>query len=203
MRCIRKMLKISKKVFSKREIKDLSKAWIILSLAFAIVFYGANFDYGFILAFLVSAITVGTAFIFHEMGHKIVAQHYGCFAEFRSFDNMLFLALIMSFFGFVFAAPGAVMIAGPVGTKRNGLISLAGPGMNVILAFLFLAFGLLFGNSVIIFYGFLINSWIGLFNMIPFGNFDGIKILRWNKLVYGLMVFVCFVLVGMQNLLIG
>jgi Zn-dependent protease len=183
---------------SKKEIKDLTKAWIILSLAFAIVFQGLSFTYEFFLAFLVAAITVGTAFIFHELGHKLIAQKYGCFAEFRSFDNMLFLALLMSFFGFIFAAPGAVMISGPVGVKRNGKISAMGPGINLSLAVIFLIFHFLSPN-VITFYGFLVNSWLGLFNLIPFAMFDGKKILRWNKFVYGMMVGIALILMMLQS----
>jgi Zn-dependent protease len=188
---------------SKKEIKDLTKAWIILSLAFAIYFMNGLFlNFEFLLAFLVAAITVGTAFIFHELGHKIMAQHYGCFAEFRSFDNMLFLALIASFFGFIFAAPGAVMISGPVGIKRNGKISALGPGINMILAiiFLILHFNIQYPSlNIITYYGFLINSWLALFNLIPLTMFDGKKILQWNKFVYGLMVFVALILMIFQS----
>ena len=189
---------------SKKEIKDLTKSWVILSLAFAIYFTkGFSFTIEFFLAFLVAAITVGTAFIFHELGHKIMAQKYGCFAEFRSFDNMLFLALVMSFFGFIFAAPGAVMISGPIGTRRNGKISALGPGINMILAILFLIVHFLFNNSavnIITYYGFLVNSWLALFNLIPFAMFDGKKILRWNKIVYGFMVFVALILMFIQSI---
>jgi len=138
----------------------------------------------------------------HELGHKIVAQRYGCFAEFRSFDQMLILAVLMSFFGFVFAAPGAVMINGPVGVRRNGKISAAGPVVNLILAIAFLwvllmqPVGIL---KVIAFYGFFINSWLALFNMLPFWNFDGKKVLRWNKKVYGIIVAVALGLMFLQN----
>ena len=149
-----------------------------------------------------AAITVGTGFWLHELGHKIVAQKYGCFAEFRSFDQMLFLAVVMSFFGFVFAAPGAVMIHGPVGVRRNGMISAAGPIVNLVLAFLFLSVLLLYPIRIltlIAFYGFFINSWLALFNMIPMGNFDGAKVLRWNKKVYGIIVAVALGLMFFQN----
>ena len=185
--------------FSKKEIKDLIKAWLVLSIAFAIVFNkGLNFNVQFIITILISAITVGTAFIFHELGHKFTAQHYGCFAEFRSFDNMLFLALILSFFGFIFAAPGAVMISGPIGKRRNGKISLAGPLTNIILAILFLIIHL-YKPNIITLYGFMINTWIGLFNLIPFAMFDGKKILRWSKIVYGITVGITFILLIIQN----
>jgi Zn-dependent protease len=188
--------------FSKKELHDLVKAWFILSLAFAIVFNGLTYGSEFFFAFIISAITVGTAFIFHELGHKFVAQHYGCYAEFRAFDNMLFLALLLSFFGFIFAAPGAVMISGPIGKRRNGKISAMGPGINLILAFVFLVFFFGFTDSIIrivAYYGFLVNSWLGLFNLLPFAMFDGKKILNWNKFVYGILVFVAFVFMAMQG----
>ena len=123
---------------SEKELRDLVKAWIAISLAFALVL---RHDIGlsFYQVFIVSAVTVGTGFLLHELGHKFVAQRYGCFAEFRSFDQMLMLAVMMSFFGFVFAAPGAVMIMGRVDIRKNGIISAAGPIVNLILALFFLS----------------------------------------------------------------
>ena len=53
---------------------------------------------------------------------------------------MLVLAILMSFFGFIFAAPGAVVIkASYIHPSKNGKISLAGPLTNIILALLFFA----------------------------------------------------------------
>jgi Zn-dependent protease len=104
---------------------------------------------------------------------------------------MLILAILMSFFGFVFAAPGAVMIHGFVNKERNGKISIAGPGVNIILAIIFLTLGVFFGKNVIFTYGYMINVWLALFNMIPFGNFDGSKILKWDKKIYFGFLAVC------------
>jgi len=185
-----KEIRIGQLTTSEKEITDLAKAWIAISIAFAILLNGFGFSSRFLFAFIISAFTVGTGFLVHELAHKIVAQHYGCFAEFRSFDVMLVLALAMSFFGFVFAAPGAVMINGPVGIRRNGKISMAGPLTNLIFAALFLLGLLIFKTgamNTVAFYGFIVNSWLGLFNMLPFWNFDGKKILQWNKVVYGVM----------------
>jgi Zn-dependent protease len=159
-------------------------------------------DLSFYQAFIVAAITVGTGFLLHELGHKIVAQRYGCFAEFRSFDQMLLLAILMSFFGFVLAAPGAVMIHGPVGVRRNGKISAAGPIVNLVLALVFLWLLLMQSSGilgVIAFYGYFINSWLALFNMIPIWNLDGAKVLKWNKKVYGVIVAVALGLMFLQN----
>ena len=200
-----KQIYIGKINTSEREIRDLIKAWIAISIAFAIVMRGFM-EMNFYELFIISAVTVGTGFLLHELGHKIVAQRYGCFAEFRSFDQMLFLAVLMSFFGFVFAAPGAVMISGPVGVRRNGKISAAGPIINLILAFLFLSLRLVFPTgflSIVAFYGFFINSWLALFNLIPLWNFDGKKILRWNKKVYGVIMAIALVLMFLQNFIIA
>ena len=186
---------------SEKEIKDLLKAWLAISFAFAMVLRH-GIDLGLYQVFIVSAVTVGTGFLLHELGHKFVAQRYGCFAEFRSFDQMLLLAVIMSFFGFVFAAPGAVMIMGRVDVKRNGIISAAGPVVNLVLALFFLSLLFMFPDGllkILAFYGFFINSWLALFNMIPVWNFDGAKVLKWDKKVYGTIVAISLLFLFMQN----
>jgi len=183
-------------LFSEREAKDLIKAWLAISFVFAVLMTGFSLSLRFYYAIIFSSLTVGIAFIAHELSHRTVARNYGCFAEFRSFDSMLVLAIIMSFFGFVFIAPGAVVISGPVGKGRNGKISMAGPLANLILAAIFLLVQLIFGFSFS--YGsyknlpLTINSWLALFNLIPVWNFDGKKILAWNRFVYGIMVAVAF-----------
>ncbi len=91
--------------------------------------------------------------------------------------------------GFLFAAPGAVMISGMITRKENGVISMAGPMTNYVLGMLFLGLALALPSLAFIFWiGFSVNMWLGLFNMIPFGNFDGVKIFYWDKLVWGGMV---------------
>jgi Zn-dependent protease len=47
--------------------------------------------------------------------------------------------------------------------------------------------------------GFSFNAWIGLFNMIPLGPFDGTKVLAWSRLVYGVMVAVGVLLAFVLN----
>ena len=85
-----------------------------------------------------SLVIVSVCFLLHEMGHKYAAQRYGAWAEYRMFPMGLGLCLLMSFFGFLFAAPGAVMIAGYIDNKRNGVISMAGPIVNLVLGALFI-----------------------------------------------------------------
>jgi Zn-dependent protease len=187
---------------SEHELKDIARAWVLVSVAFGILL---RHNIGsFALSFLLAFLTVGVGFLLHELAHKLVAQHYGCFAEFRAFDMYLWLAILMSFFGFVIAAPGAVFITGPVGVKRNGIISVAGPLTNIALALVFLSIWFLGAEgwvAMLAYYGFYINSWLALFNMLPFWNFDGAKVWPWNKGAYGLVVGSAILLMFMQNVI--
>jgi Zn-dependent protease len=98
------------------------------------------------------------------------------------------VALGFSLFGFIFAAPGAVMIyprATILGTaslsrQKIGLISLAGPATNIGLAVVFLVLDFI-QPALLFTLGARINTWLALFNLIPFGPLDGAKILIWNK----------------------
>lgn len=181
---------------SRIEIIDIIKAWVAISIAFGIVMGGVSFTTSFLSRILLAAITVGIGFLLHELSHKVVAQHYGCFAEFRAFDSMLLLAIAFSFIGLIFATPGAVMIAGQVTRRENGLIAAAGPWMNIALALVFLAFKVSIPAFNLIWsYGFAINSWLALFNMIPIWIFDGEKIMAWDMRVWGATAAVAAVLV--------
>ncbi len=167
--------------FSKKELFDLSKAWIILSFAFAILLK----DTGqlFINTVLLSLFTVGLGFLLHELAHKFVAQNYGYWAEFRSDDKMLLAAFLMSFFGFIFAAPGGVLMP-RMGVKKEGIVALAGPVMNLGLSLIFLGLNLVYFTELFSF-GLTINSFLAIFNLIPFPGFDGATVLKWNKIAWG------------------
>jgi Zn-dependent protease len=77
-------------------------------------------------------LAVGPAFLLHEIGHKIVAKKNGCWAEFRADPKGLQFGVILAFLlGFLFMAPGAVMVAGLVTRRQNGHIAVAGPLTNL------------------------------------------------------------------------
>lgn len=181
--------------FSDIELQHLFRAWIAISLAFGILLSGGNLlSNNFLINVLIAGFTVGVGFLFHELGHKFIAQRYNCFAEFRAYNSMLLLAIAMSFFGFIFAAPGAVMIRGYVDVKKNGKISLAGPIMNIILALIFLGAILIGFSNKFTNIGFFINGFLAAFNLIPVWNFDGSKVLRWNKAVYFIALAISIIL---------
>jgi Zn-dependent protease len=135
---------------------------------------------------------VGLGFILHELGHKFVSMKYGYWAEFKLWPQGLLFALVTSFFGFVFAAPGAVYTyANYMTDEINGKISIAGPIVNIILALVFLALAtsvyqsaFTSSNSLLIFIicatGYSVNSFLAVFNLLPIGNLDGSKVLTWN-----------------------
>ena len=177
--------------FTASEIRDLIIAFIVISLCFAIV--NAGRDVNAILNILpIVMVGVGAGFILHELGHKFVSMKYGYWAEFKLWPQGLLLALITSFFGFVFAAPGAVYTyANYMTDEINGKISIVGPIVNIALALVFLAIATAIypsvfssDTSLLIFYisavGYSINSFLAVFNLLPIGNLDGSKVLSWN-----------------------
>ncbi|MBI4146683.1 metalloprotease [Candidatus Woesearchaeota archaeon] len=166
--------------FSRFEIKEIVKAWVLVSLMFAIakVGIGARLPW----AIVVALITAGVGFLLHELAHKFVAQRYQCWAEFRANDQALLIGVLLSFTGFILAAPGGVFIRG-ASHRQHGWIALAGPMMNVLLAVLFF-FSAGFLPTDVALYGYYINALLGVFNLIPFPPFDGAAVWQWNKAVY-------------------
>lgn len=181
---------------SNTELLHILVSWLAVSYAFAILLLWFKLGRrppaeellnGIANPLVISLFTVGISFIVHEMSHKIIAQRYGSWAEFRMSPFMLFLMLVLVYdFGILFAAPGAVMIyGGNVGRRENGRISLAGPLSNLLLG---IAFFPLLSETGVLYeigrYGVMVNITLALFNMIPFSVFDGKKVWVWNKLVY-------------------
>ncbi len=173
---------------SDTELKEMALAWFMLSLAFAVLFTRRfAFSTEFVESFVFSGATIGISFLLHELAHKIVAQRYGCFAEFRAFREMLILSLLLSFTGIILAAPGAVIISGYVSRIANGKIASAGVLMNLVLALFFFA-GLIFISAPLLRFGLYINALLAVFNLLPFAMFDGAKIFAWDRRVWGIML---------------
>jgi Zn-dependent protease len=178
---------------------------IAISFAFSLVFAGLNgllkTPREFFVFMALSLVTVGSGFILHEMAHKLVAIYYGAHAAFRMWTNGLVFMLITSVFGVLFAAPGAVYIhADRITARQNGIISFAGPFVNVVLVGFFMALAIF--TPIVMYLSFIpgpLNVWafgaklnliLALFNMIPAFPLDGSKVFHWSKAAWGLAVFV-------------
>lgn len=187
--------------FSRIEITHLIISICVLTLAFAFTITGNSFISGFqrIInlpsGIILSFFSIVTAFIFHELAHKFMAQKFGLWAEYRMFPQGLLFALLLSVFvGFVFAAPGAVMFRGDSREFETGKIAASGPLANIIIAvfaliiYLFVLSETTFGP----FFGFLclINSVLATFNLLPFGPLDGVKIVRWNGTIWIILLII-------------
>ncbi len=197
---------ISHKATSPREIRDIIIAYVVLTLAFASIFSGGVWNKQFHAAFLtllpIAALAVALSFILHELMHKFVAQHYGAWAEFRTWPAGLMITIISSFLGFLIGLPGATYIFSNSFTRRqNGIVSLAGPATNLAVFFVFAAIGLFVSHAstylvtaigVVTF----ISLWLGFFNMLPIPPLDGSKVLAWDWRIYVPVMALIAVLLG-------
>ena len=173
--------------FTAREIRDIIISLLVISLAFDYIINGRDLD-ATIASFGYMVVVVGFGFVLHELAHKFAAIRYGYWAEYKMWFQGLILALVTSYFGFVFAAPGAVYVHGyNIKPSENGKISLAGPVTNIILALLFLMFMPLASKNGLLsiaILGVYINSFLAVFNLLPLVVLDGAKIFRWNPLIW-------------------
>ena len=183
-------------VFSRIEVRDISIAVATLTAAFTIIFCDTNlfsddFATNLVWWILTSFVLVMMSFMLHELGHKFTAQRYGAWSEFRMYPAGLVLCLVMPVFGFLFAAPGAVYIRGYLSDEMYGKVSAAGPGVNIVISAIALILCIVTPSSLsaTIFYLLsYMNAFLALFNMLPIPPLDGSKILKWNPVVYVVML---------------
>ena len=188
--------------FSREEIRDIIIAVAVLTLLYALtITRSVGWTADTLLLFIpISFIAVGLGFILHELGHKVVAQHFGFYSEFRRWDYGLILGFLTAFVGYMFFAPGAVYFGSygrMVTDEENGKISLAGPVVNIILAIFFLLLtislkpiitlnnaGTMYIILLTLVLAFNVNSYLALFNLLPIPPLDGSKVIQWNIPIY-------------------
>jgi Zn-dependent protease len=175
--------------FSRTEISHILIAIAVLTIAFAFAFNEeALLNLSVVVSNIpLSFVAIFTAFFCHELAHKYMGMKYGYWSEFRMFPQGLFLALFLGvFLGVVFAAPGAVQIFGHPNRDQYGKISAAGPAVNLLIAFFFLPIAKLFTGLIGDVASFIsyINAFLALFNLLPFGPLDGLKVFRWKMEIW-------------------
>lgn len=191
--------------FSRTELVQLTIAILALSAALTLLNVlsssrsGVSVDTLALLTglyFAAAVVAVGTGVGLHEIAHKVVAQRYGHWAEFRYYPMGLLLAFVFAFLGFIYGAPGATMVSGNVTNEEHGRISAAGPATNLVIAAAFLGLATLFGDVIgleslallvvwlVVTRAAFINLILAGFNMIPVLPLDGAKVWAWNKGIY-------------------
>jgi Zn-dependent protease len=173
--------------FSRKELRDLAIGLlVIITIPFIKIWSYFSIQPLFVMGIVA---ILALAFMLHELAHKFAAQRLGMWAEFRLsttgllFTILSFILLQASVLPLMIVAPGAVMIAGLLNWNDYGKISIAGPATNIAQALIYL-FLYLVSPNLLFLYGIEINAFLALFNLIPFGVFDGMKIYKWDKRVW-------------------
>lgn len=189
--------------FEGREVLDIVVAVLVLTVAFMVLYRNnsimsyLDFHLGESMKwaglFAVCLVIVVLSFLLHELGHKFVAQNHGMRSGFRMWPAGLVITLVTSVFWFLFAAPGAVVIHGCPDKRTNGLISIAGPVVNIVLCAVGIAGCLAFNYSAwVLFFSMLasLNAFLAFFNLLPIPPLDGSKIVTWNVPLYAVVMVV-------------
>ncbi len=149
------------------------------------------FLYGVNILFRIAGV-IALAFILHELAHKLMAQHYGLWSEFRLNPFGALLSLLTLFSPIKIIAPGAVVIFGSRGTgEKWGKIALAGPLVNIIQL---VVFTILSPFYPVLGYAAFLNAELAVFNLFPFSVLDGRKVFTWNKRVWVVVFATAFIL---------
>ena len=184
--------------FSKEEVRDIVIAITGLILILIIrPLPSLGIDLSLLPAYLLG---IGLGFILHELAHKAMANRLGAEAFFKLWPQGVVIGLLFALVSSLkFLALGAVVIYGhkfgrwkynlervfttPHGASlasgEMGLISVAGPVVNIILAFIFLSIpGEIFKQIAFT------NSYLAVFNLIPVPPLDGSKVMLWNAVIW-------------------
>lgn len=191
----------------------------ILAICLTLTFQngGINVEAGpFVFFMIIFAITVGSGFLLHELSHKYVAVRLGARARYEVWLSglvlMLGLAIVPQILWHIhlplFLAPGAVMIYSTrrLDPRASGLISVAGPVMNLLLAGVFLVLSTLFVGgpildmasspnaalNLVLVMGVQVNLVLAMFNLLPIFPLDGFKVMLWDWRIWLMLFAIAF-----------
>ena len=197
---------IEERLVSSGQLFSLGNEFFDIVFGFSLIVLVFGF-YQFITrgswwGFLIAGILVGTAFVPHEMAHKVVAIRKGQFARYILWVRGLLFTMLTLIIGIGLIVPGFVAIV-PMSRQMNkkdlGLVAFAGPAINAIIGAVSMVLGLLVHYGVFVLSPLFtqpnifilitqFNALIALFNCIPVWQLDGAKILKWNKVAFFVLV---------------
>lgn len=184
--------KIARKFgFSIKELQHLTiGALLVMGVGLTLFL---SYEYP-IFDMLVLSLAFTVSFLLHELAHKFAAQYFNLWAEFRVTLQGALITIVSMFLPFKLISPGAVMVAGS-GTKQTvGILSVAGPVTNIVISTVCILIAALTNSGLFNYVGF-INAFLAVFNLVPFGVLDGLKIFRWNKAIWATVFAVALALV--------
>jgi Zn-dependent protease len=142
-------------------------------------------------------------FMIHEMAHKLAAQRFGMWAEFRMTANGYYMSALAILFSIPIFGTGVVFTSGAKSMEEDGKVNLAGPFSNFLVASILVVISLLifllqgpmhFLALFVLRTGIILNAILGLFNMIPFQPFDGGTVRAWSKRIWAVQTVLLLIL---------
>jgi len=171
--------------FSRTELVHLVLSAVLVMAvgASGLFFVGAPW-----MILMSAAVIFASIFLLHEIAHKLVAQHYGLWAEFRltMFGALITLISIISPLKLI--SPGAVMIAGSTNKESIGKTAISGPTVNIVGTIVSFVFTFVLQDLFLLvaLFSAYISAFIAVFNLIPVGILDGWKVFHWSKLIWAI-----------------
>ncbi|AOL15941.1 peptidase M50 [Sulfolobus sp. A20] len=183
-------------------------AFLLASLSLAVAFIPFYNPYAIvsnpIQNIIIPYVVALLAVIPHEIGHRQMARRYNCYSRFAlsfaGFWTTLLFNLVGSFLHFLvfFSGYTAISCGFRSSTEIEGKTAMAGPLTNIILGFIGLIGSLFLPpfSLIGIFFAELasFNFWVAFFNLLPFWVLDGLKIFRWNVIIWGILILIAFVI---------
>lgn len=185
--------KEGKFILRRKDLRDTLIALVILTLIFA---YDSQNLGNIVNNFAPALIAIGIALFVNKTVHSWAAKRFGCATYFRLWMPGIVFALLLMIVGFKFPAIGFVVVhpfafgrwghrSRRLSMTEEGLMGLAGPGSNILLAMLLRTIpGPMFS------YMSFVSAYFAIFNLIPIKPLDGSKIVFWKPLAWLFLVII-------------
>jgi Zn-dependent protease len=148
-----------------------------------------------LLSLSILSIAFTLSFLLHEIAHKFSAQYFNIWAEFRLTMQGALITLISIFLPFKIISPGAVMLVGSGTRETVGKTAVSGPVTNIIISTFCIMIAAITTADLFLIVAF-INALLAVFNLIPFGILDGLKVFKWNKTIWAVAFAAAIVLIA-------
>ena len=187
-----------------REIMDLGMALGVVAVVGISLFLDISGAFG--LSALDAIAICMTAFLAHDLAHKLCAKHMAGGGRFKlaitgslfgllitGIQHLMGFAMLITGFStgeplrlapYRFIAPGTVVVRGRRRREVLGKIALAGPASNVVLGWLMFLLALSSPSSwafELLLIGSAMNAYVATTALLPLAFCDGLTIYWWSK----------------------